>query len=256
VAKHKHPKKSSTPKGYFVIGRNACRELLRVTPGRVKSIAIAEGNDRQSCADIYDLAKECGASVEVKTRDELTQLCATSSHQGFVIEASPPERLKVKEVLADLTGERATFIALDSVTDPHNIGAILRAAECFGVDGVIIPADRCGDITPVVTKVSVGASELVPIIQVKNLVKALQQFKDAGFWVVGAAVSDGAEPLAKFSFPGKTVIVLGAEGAGIRRLVLEHCDFQVYVPMHGNIDSLNVSQAASVIMYQRAAGLT
>ena len=137
---------------------------------------------------------------------------------------------------------------LDSIMDPHNFGAILRAAECFGVDAVLWSKNRGCDITPVVAKVSVGASELLPLVPVSNLAQALERLKDAGVWSIAADVSPEAQPIDQFEFPTKSLILLGSEGEGLQPLLLREAEFKITIPLHGKIDSLNVSQAAAVML--------
>ena len=139
---------------------------------------------------------------------------------------------------------------LDSIFDPQNFGSLLRSAECFGVDGVIWSKNRGCELTPVVSKASVGASELLPLLCVSNLAETMRKFKKNGFWIVTAEIGEEAKSLDSFDFPEKTLLIMGSEGKGVQKLLSKEADSKVYLPMYGQIDSLNVSQAASVLLYQ------
>ena len=175
-------------------------------------------------------------------------MSGTDSHQGVMLEVEKSFSLNFKELLTDIESrEEVRILFLDQVSDPHNLGAILRASECFGVDYVLASGKNV-DITPVVTKVSVGASELVPFHTVGNLAEVIEKLKKAGCWFASADGGRGAENLKEFDFPKKTVLVLGSEGTGVRKLLLSRSDYTIKIPMYGQIDSLNVSQAAAVFL--------
>lgn len=140
------------------------------------------------------------------------------------------------------------IVALDGVSDPQNLGSVLRAAECFGAHAVLFPKDRGALVTPTVTKVSAGASEVVPWYAVSNLADWLQHAKDSGYWIVATTVGEEAQDLFAFDWPEKSIIVMGAEGKGIRLLTAKRADFFVTIPMSGRVDSLNISQAAAVVL--------
>lgn len=173
--------------------------------------------------------------------EKLEKLVGSSSHQGVIA------RVKKKPALGidDLAGA-SRLLALDSIEDPQNVGAIFRAAECFGVDGLLWSKNRGAPMTPVVSKVSVGASEVVPYAIVSNLAESLRQLKDRGFWVVVADM--GGENYQTLDLPEKTVLVMGSEHKGVRPLIAKLADLTVSIPLAGEIDSLNVSQAAAVLL--------
>jgi 23S rRNA (guanosine2251-2'-O)-methyltransferase len=177
----------------------------------------------------------------------------SDSHQGVVARVSPRSYLAFDDLLESVREVDAiSILALDGVLDPQNFGAILRAAECFGIDAVLWSKNRAAPIGPVVSKVSVGASELVPLCVVSNLHRALEQLKEAGAWLAGTMVAPDAASLDTFEFPEKSVIVMGAEGEGIHQLIEKSLDFKVYLSMAGAIDSLNVSQATAVFLHELA----
>jgi 23S rRNA (guanosine2251-2'-O)-methyltransferase len=188
----------------------------------------------------------------------LNELCESEHHQGLVAFLQPVSPPPLSELIELAKQENGVIVALDEVQDPHNLGAVLRVAEATAAVGVILPQDRSAQLTPAARKVSVGASELVPVCQVVNLRRALQDLKKAGVWVIGAAVSDEAQDLFSFEPNLPCVLVLGSEGRGLRQGILEECEQLVRIPMRGVLDSLNVSQSAAVLLYEflrrRASG--
>ena len=221
------------PMERYIMGKNCVREVLKASPERIKKIFVSKPSDEFKSATIKD-------------KDALTRLVDSDSHQGVVALVTERPTTKLKDFLAH-TRDRSLVVMLDSIYDPHNLGAILRAAECFGVDAVVWSKNRGADITPAVSKVNVGASELVNIIKVSNLAEAMKQFQKAGYAAVIADVGTGAESLNQFEFPDCTLLILGSEGKGVQRLIKERADHRVYIPMSGQIDSLNVSQAAAIL---------
>lgn len=218
----------------YIMGKNCIREVLKTSPERIKKIFISKPSEEFP-------------SAIVKPKEALTKLVDSDSHQGVVALVTERLTIKLKDFLSE-PKDRSTIVMLDSIYDPHNLGAILRAAECFGVDGVIWSKNRGADITPAVSKVSVGASELVPIIKVSNLAEAMKQCQKAGYTAIIADVGPGSENIHQFQFPDLTLLILGSEGKGVQRLIQERANNRVYIPMKGQIDSLNVSQAASVFL--------
>jgi 23S rRNA (guanosine2251-2'-O)-methyltransferase len=245
--------------GDFVMGRNCLAEVLKHSPERILEVYVAEareeggrgGVDRRG--ELIDQCRESDIQVRAVPRRELDALVHSDSHQGFVARVRPREVLQLDD-LVELVREQpfARILALDGVLDPQNSGAILRAAECFGVDAVIWSKNRAAPVGPVVSKVSVGASELVPLCPVSNLHRALEALKGAGAWLVGAMVTPEAASLDSFEFPQKSVIVMGSEGEGVQHLIQESLDFHVYIPMLGVVSSLNVSQATTVMLHELA----
>jgi len=222
----------------WAIGKNCLFELLRTAPERVVKVYAANPFD-------------CGAvPIKIVKKEALSELVGSSSHQGYaaIVKERTPMTL---EALLQKTAEkeRALIVAIDSVQDPQNLGALLRAAECFGADAVIWSKNRGVGITPAVTKAGVGATELVEVIKVSNLVEAVKKLKKGGFWAVAAEVGERSEPLDAFTSPEKCLLIVGSEGEGIRPLLSRQADFHLHIPMKGRIDSLNVSQATAVFLY-------
>ena len=237
----------------LVMGRNCIEELLKHDPGRVREVFIAEagGNPPQARrGTLREMVEEAGISIRECGRHELDQMVQSDSHQGVVARVTPRVFLSLDDLVERARGdEPIKILALDGVLDPQNIGAILRAAECFGVDAVMWSKNRAAPLGPVVSKVSVGASELVPLCLVPNLHRAVEALKEVGVWSVGAVVAPEATELLQFEAPQKWVLVMGSEGEGIQRLIEDNLDFRVYIRMFGEISSLNVSQATAVMLH-------
>ena len=234
--------------GPVIMGRNALREVLRRKPEQLARVYLSD-------AAVSD--NGLGAALqreqipyEVRHPGDLTAAAGSDSHQGVVGVLKNRHHPELKELLEQAMQQpRALIVLADSIYDPHNLGAILRASECFGVYGVVLSKNRGTGITPVVTKTSVGASEFVPVCIVSNLAQALNRAIDAGFVGIAADVGPDAEELSYVEFPSHTVLVLGSEGEGIQPLLRSLCGGAVKIPMVGGIDSLNVSQAAAVMGY-------
>lgn len=234
------------PGGPLIMGKNSIRELLRQDPHRIVKIFALKGTRD----DLYEELQKNRIPIEFLSKQELFQLVQTDSHQSFVALIKQRTTASAQEFLKKSQDVDAMIVLmLDSIQDPHNFGAILRAAECFGVDAVVYSKNRGVEITPVVTKVSSGASELVPLLKVSNLAETVSLFQEADFSVVAADVGEGASSIYEFIFPKKMLLILGSEGSGIQSLLKKKSDHIVYVPMMGKIDSLNVSQAAAVSLF-------
>lgn len=237
----------------LIMGRNCVKELLEYDPERIEEIFLAEsrgvsGEGRMS--PLRDLIEQAGLRVRQCSRHELDQLVQSDSHQGIVARVKPRMLLGFEQLLEQARErESIRILALDGVLDPQNVGAILRAAECFGVDAVLWSKNRAAPLGPVVAKVSVGASELVPLCPVPNLHRAIEALKEVGVWSVGAVVKPEATELESFKAPEKWLLVMGSEGDGIQRLIEQNLDFCVYIKMFGEISSLNVSQATAVLLH-------
>lgn len=237
------------PAEVFVFGRNTVREILKHQPSRLLRLLVAEGSHvldelRSLLAALPDVV------IESLPRGQLSEIAGSENHQGVVAFLEPLVSPSLEELATKAKQGSGILIALDEVQDPHNLGAVLRAAEATQAAGIIIPQDRSVQLTPAARKVSVGASELVPVCQVVNLRRALQQLKQLGFWSVGAALSDQSVDLFHFKPNFPLVLVLGSEGNGLRAGILEECDQLVKIPMLGVLDSLNVSQSAAVLLYE------
>lgn len=255
-----HHKKEPVAHGEFIMGRNCIEEVVSLAPERILEVFVAESRDENRAGarserkgDLFGQLVRLRVPVREVSRRELDALVASESHQGFVARVRERRYLQLEE-LVEMVRERSfiSILALDGVLDPQNFGAILRAAECFGVDAVVWSKNRGAPLGPVVSKVSVGASEIVPLCPVSNLHRALEALKEAGAWLSGAIISSDAQPLDRFEFPEKSVVVVGAEGEGIHQLTDKSLDFRVFIPMSGRIDSLNVSQATAVMLQEVA----
>lgn len=244
-APQKRERKTETEGEYrWVVGRNPVKEVVKAAPDRVKELLLSPTHFRS-----HEFPK--GIKVREVDLEELDEIAGIAQHQGCIARITPKPPLNLKELIAKATEkETATILALDNIQDPQNFGSILRAAECFGVDAVLYSRNRGSGLTPVASKASAGASELVELVEVANLVDALEKLKKENFWVVASAIDEEAHKLSTFDFPQKTVLVMGSEGAGVQPLVLKRADFKVYIEMFGSVDSLNVSQATAVLLHQ------
>ena len=234
-----------------VFGRNAVRELLN--EGRdIEKIYIQKGEREGSINQLIGLASERRIPIVELDKQKLDRMCAGARHQGIVAMASLQDYSTVEEILAyaDEKGESPFIVLLDGVEDPHNLGAIIRSAECMGAHGIIIPKRRAVGLTATVAKSSAGAIMHMRVAKVTNLAQTIDELKEKGLWFY-AADMDG-ESLYKTDLKGAVGIVLGSEGDGISRLVKEKCDFVVSIPMYGNVNSMNVSCAAAVILSEVA----
>jgi len=231
-------------------GRNAVIEALRA--GRaIDKIYIAKGEVDQTLGHIASKARAQGVVVVETDRRKLDAMSQTHAHQGVVALCAVKEYCTVQDILdiAKERNENPFVIVCDEISDPHNLGAIIRSAECVGAHGVVIPKRRSAGLTAVVDKASAGAAEHMAIARVPNLSAALEELKKAGLWVYGAA-AEGDNPLWKTDLTGPICLVIGSEGDGMSRLVREHCDFLLSIPLMGQISSLNASAAAAVLMYE------
>ena len=231
-------------------GRNAVLEALRA--GRaIDKIYIAKGEVDKTLGHIASRAREAGIVVVEADRRKLDSMSVTHAHQGVLALAAVREYATVAGLLAiaEERGEPPFIVACDEISDPHNLGAILRTAECVGAHGVIIPKRRSAGLTATVDKASAGAAEHVPVARVANMASALRELKEAGLWIYGTA-ADGASPLWETDLSGPVCLVIGSEGDGMSRVVSEQCDFRVSIPMKGKIGSLNASASAAVVMYE------
>lgn len=237
-------------KNDIIEGRNAVIEALRV--GRsIDKIFIAKGETDKTLGHIASKAREAGIVVVDADRRKLDNMSVTHSHQGVIALVGVNEYCSLEDILAvaEKKGEAPFVIVCDEVSDPRNLGAIIRSAECAGAHGVIIPKRRSAGLTAIVGKASAGAAEHMAIARVPNIPAVLKELKDKGLWVYGAAAG-GSNGLWETDFTSAMALVIGSEGDGIGRLVRENCDFIVNIPMVGKINSLNASAAASVIMYE------
>jgi len=230
----------------LLVGRNPIREALRA--GRdIEKLLVARGELIGSAREIVGMAKDAKIVVQEVARERLDAMAP--NHQGLIAVASAYSYKTVDDMLAlaKERGEAPLLVILDGVTDPHNLGAIIRSAECAGAHGVIIPERRAVGLTPAAVKASAGAVEYLPVAKEVNLTRTIERLKKEGVWVYGTAMN--GEDYRKVNFAGGAAIVIGSEGEGISRLVAENCDKVVSLPMKGHIDSLNASVAAGILLY-------
>ena len=237
-------------KNDIIEGRNAVIEALRA--GRaIDKIFIAKGDVDKTLGHIASKAREKGIVVVEADRRKLDFMSRTHAHQGVVALAAVREYCEISDILAlaEVRSEPPFVIVCDEISDPHNLGAIIRSAECAGAHGVIIPKRRSAGLTAIVDKASAGAAEHMLIARVANITAAVKELKDAGLWVYGTA-ADGQSDLWHTDFTGAVALIIGSEGDGMGRLVKENCDFVVSLPMKGQVSSLNASAAAAITMYE------
>lgn len=225
----------------WVYGRNPVREALRAGRRPLLRIWATASAGREDWL--------AGREVHLATSTELTERCGSDAHQGICAEAGPYPYVEARELLA---AQRPVIVALDEIQDPQNLGAIARSAECAGATGLVIGRHRSAAVTAAACKASAGAVEHLPIAQVRNIADFLLEARDAGCWSYGAAM-DG-RPYTDVDYSGGVVLVLGAEGTGLRRRVRDCCDELVAIPLRGRMGSLNVSAAAAVLLYGVTAG--
>ena len=234
----------------LIEGRNAVTEALRAGVA-IDKIYLAKGETDRTLGHIASTARAGGVVVVEADRRKLDAMSRTKAHQGVIALAAVREYVTVEEILkkAEEKGEKPLLVVCDEISDPHNLGAIIRTAECAGAHGVIIPKRRSAGLTAIVGKTSAGAVSYLPVARVSNLVATLQELKEKGVWIYGTA-AEGSSSLYKTDLRGPAAIVIGSEGDGMSRLTRENCDFLVSIPLRGNISSLNASAAAAVLLYE------
>ena len=234
----------------MIEGRNAVIEALR-SGTAIDKIYLQKGETDKTLGHIASRARAAGTVVVEADRRKLDAMSRTHAHQGVIALASVREYVSVESILnsAREKGEAPLLVVCDEISDPHNLGAIIRTAYCAGAHGVIIPKRRSAGLTSVVAKTSAGAVSYLPVARVPNLPALLKELKGQGVWVFGTA-AEGTTSLYQADLKGPAAIVIGSEGDGMSRLVAENCDFTVSIPMFGKINSLNASAAAAVLLYE------
>ena len=241
-----------------IYGVGPIRELVTQQPHRIVRLLVDERRSASSTTDVVvklaEQARAARVSVGVATREELDSLAGEDArHQGVVAILAAFEYADIDDVSASIaaSGRPALWVALDGVEDPRNLGAVIRTAYLVGAHGVIIPEHRAASVTAVTAKASAGASELLPIVKVGNLVRALEALKKHGVWTMAVHASEQSKPLASLDCKGPLCIVMGAEGSGVRQLTAEHCDFHGVIPMtNAGVGSYNISVAAAMALYE------
>ena len=231
-------------------GRNALTEALR--SGRtIDKVFIASGETDQGLQRLAAQAKEAGAVVVPVDRRKLDAMSTTRAHQGVIALAAATEYFTIDDILQTAAdrGEAPLIVICDELSDPHNLGAILRSAECAGAHGVIIPKRRSVGLTATVAKASAGAVEYMKVARVTNINSVIEELKEKGVWVFGTA-AEGSIPMYQADLTVPAAVVIGSEGDGMNRLVRKNCDVIVHIPMKGKITSLNASCAATILLYE------
>ncbi|EED35670.1 RNA methyltransferase, TrmH family, group 3 [Luminiphilus syltensis NOR5-1B] len=235
-----------------IFGLHAVESALKHRPEALLRVMLQKGRDDKRMRELETLARNQGVTIERRPRTELDRL-VDGRHQGVVAEIEqgadgpPLDEAGLMQRVAETS--TPLLLVLDGVTDPHNLGACLRSADAAGVTAVIVPKNNSADLTPAVRKVACGAAEAVPFVRVTNLVRTLAALQAEGVWVVGTT-GDAEQSLYAQDFAGPIALVMGAEGQGMRRLTQEQCDFLVYLPMAGEVSSLNVSVATGVCLFE------
>ena len=234
----------------IIEGRNAVIEALRAGTA-IDKIYLAKGETDKTLGHIASRARDAGVVVVEADRRKLDAMSRTHAHQGVIALAAVREYVSIQSILdsAAAKGEPPLLVVCDEISDPHNLGAILRTAECAGAHGLIIPKRRSAGLTAIVGKTSAGAVSYLPVARVANLTSALKDLKKQGVWIFGTAAGASTD-LYRADLKGPAAIVIGSEGDGMSRLVAENCDFLVSIPMKGHISSLNASAAAAILLYE------
>lgn len=233
-----------------IYGLHAVHSMLTRYPDRVRAVRFAERRDDARVKAIEDLARKHGRLVQRVDAHAFRQALGDVAHQGVAAEIEPlPQWTEDDLVTALETAKDPLLLVLDGVQDPHNLGACLRTADACGALAVVVPKDRSAQLNATARKVAVGAAETTPVVSVTNLARALKMLKEAGLWIVGAD-ADGPKLVYESDLKGGLALVLGAEGSGLRQLTRQNCDFIVRLPQLGSVESLNVSVAAGMLLYE------
>jgi 23S rRNA (guanosine2251-2'-O)-methyltransferase len=235
---------------HWVFGIHAVEALLQRQSNRVQELWLQHGRNDQRMQSIQQHASQLGIECKVVAK-ELLDAEVDGNHQGVLALTTPAQTLRDRDLKSLLDGLEHTplLLILDGVTDPHNLGACLRTADAAGVDAVIAPKDNTAPLNSTVRKVACGAAEVVPYIQVTNLARTMKDLQQRGIWITGTA-GEAEQSVYEADLKGPVALVMGAEGAGMRRLTREHCDYLVKLPMAGSVSSLNVSVATGICLFE------
>jgi len=237
--------------GDLLFGIHAVEAALQHDAANIVELFIEAGSHNARLKELSERAREAGVKPHARDRDALDRMTGGARHQGAVARyRTPPPRSEAElAALVEAAGRNALLLVLDGVTDPHNLGACLRSAEAAGVSAVVAPKDKAVGITPTVRTASAGAADRVPFFAVTNLARTLKALKEQGVWLVGLA-GDTRDDYFRLDLAGPLAIVVGSEGEGLRRLTREACDFVARIPMRGSVESLNVSVATGVALFE------
>jgi 23S rRNA (guanosine2251-2'-O)-methyltransferase len=249
--KNNNPQKETIPAETDLIwGINPILEYIKTKPDQIKEIGVLQSKSNSRVQQIIDLARQNNIKLQFKTSLNVPNIGQHINHQGVVAKITTHPFVDLEELLARTSEESQPpfFLALDSIQDPHNLGAIIRSAGAAGVSGIIIPRDRSASLSGTTAKVSAGAIAHVTVCMVTNLVNALKKLKETNVWVVGSDTT--SDIFYEKDLTGPICLVIGSEGKGLRPLVKEQCDFLVSIPMQSSLDSLNASVAASILLFE------
>jgi 23S rRNA (guanosine2251-2'-O)-methyltransferase len=237
--------------GELIFGIHAVEAALTHDPKNVVELYIESDSHNARLKDLSERAREAGVKPHARDRAALDRMTGGARHQGAVARyrAPPPRAESELYELVEKTEKDTLLLVLDGVTDPHNLGACLRSAEAAGATAVVVPKDKAAGITPTVRRASAGAADRIAFFAVTNLARTLKGLKDKGVWLVGLA-GDAEQDFYALDLKGSLAIVMGSEGEGMRRLTKESCDFVAHIPMRGNMESLNVSVATGVALFE------
>jgi 23S rRNA (guanosine2251-2'-O)-methyltransferase len=234
----------------IIYGINPLWERIRQGGQGINEIIVADGRKGTTVDNILSWASVKGIPVTCKDKSYLDQVSGSSAHQGVAAFCASYAYVNIDELIANST-QANIILMLDGITDPHNLGALIRTAYCLGVKGVIIPENRAAAVTAMVIKASAGAAHWLPVTREVNLTRTIDYLKERGFWIYGADADQGTD-VNQFADAGPVCLVMGSEGSGIRPLIRKKCDFLLAIPMAGKLHSLNVSVAAGIILYEIA----
>lgn len=239
-------------KNIVIYGLHAVQAYLDRYPEEVLEVFLLKSRDDERLNKVVQALRPLGLTLQWRERAQLDDLAGDTHHQGVVARVREQAPGDENDLVTFLDGLEAPpfLLLLDNVTDPHNLGACLRSADAAGVHAVITPRDKSASITPVVRKVACGAADTLPFFQVTNLARTMEMLKDRGIWLMGTALEEEAKSLYSISLTGPLGVVMGAEGSGMRRLTRELCDVLIYIPMAGSVESLNVSVATGVTLFE------
>jgi len=236
----------------WLYGIHSVTAVLKRHPERVLEVKVQEGREEGRLNEVLGMIRQLGIACQQVNKKSMDHQFPDANHQGLAARCrlvAPLDEHGLFDLLDKLQAPPFLLI-LDSVTDPHNLGAVLRSADAAGVHAVVTTKDKSVGLTPVVRRVAVGAAEVVPFVQVTNLARLIKQLQDRQIWVVGTELDETAKSLYEADLKGPLALIMGAEGPGLRRLTRENCDQLVYIPMQGDVQSLNVSVAAGVCLFE------
>ena len=237
-------------KDEIIYGINPVKEALRGGRQAFELFIAGDENDRR-LEKLLKLASDRGVAVRRREKRDLARLAGTDHHQGVVLRVAPFAYAELDDIIRrwQQSGEAGLVLVLDSIQDPHNLGALIRTAACAGAHGIVIPQDRAVGITPAAEKASAGAVETIPVARVTNLVHAIDELKKVGFWVYGTVSGEG-ESIYAHDLGGNVALIIGSEGEGIRPLVAKKCDHLITIPLKGGVASLNASVAGGIVLFE------